>query len=51
MGKKKMFKFFRGYEKRLYIIDVGGLENELEYYRNRLIQALQIPSRFLLNIE
>lgn len=50
MDKKNIFKFFRGYEKRLYIIDVGS-EHELEYYRNRLIQTLQIPSRFLLNIE
>jgi len=52
MADMKNFKFFRGYQpkNRVVYVDVSQiLENDLEYFMDRIRQSFGIPSRFLNN--
>jgi len=41
------FKFLRGYEeKRVFHIDVGNLDGDVEYFTEQLRRAMSIPAAY-----
>jgi hypothetical protein len=42
------FKLLRGYEEsRIFTIDVGTIDGDVEYYREQLRRAMSIPRYFM----
>jgi len=42
------FKFLRGYEeRRVFHIDVGNVDGDMEYFREQLRRAMSIPRYFM----
>jgi len=41
------FKFLRGYEeRRVFHIDVGNVDGDMEYFREQLRRAMSIPAAY-----